>query len=294
MKTKNAKLWLLLSAILTFATCNAYGFCSDGIYYNILSETDRTVAVTYLYPNGNSYSGEITIPKKLIYSGKTYTVTRIGYHAFSYCSSLTSVTIPNSVTSISDGAFEGCQRLTNVTIGNSVTSIGDYAFYNCSRLTAVTIPDSVTSIGDEAFYICSSLTAVTIGNSVTSIGDYAFSGCDSLTDVYISDLKAWCNITFTNSTSNPLCYADNLYLNGELITDLVIPNSVSVIKDYAFYNCKSITSITIPESVITIKSSAFYISSLSKIDVDVNNNVYCSIDGALYSKNKSTIILCPP
>ena len=66
MKTKNAKLWLLLSAILTFSTCNAYDFCSDGIYYEILSETDRTVAVTYRYENGNSYSGEITIPKKLI------------------------------------------------------------------------------------------------------------------------------------------------------------------------------------------------------------------------------------
>ena len=96
------------------------------------------------------------------------------------CTSLTSITIPNSVTSIGDDAFAYCGSLPDVTIPNSVTSIGDYAFCDCTSLTAVTIPSSVTSIGDEAFEWCSSLTAVTIPSSVTSIGDWAFAWCESL------------------------------------------------------------------------------------------------------------------
>ena len=107
-----------------------------------------------------------------------------GTCAFSDCTSLTSITIPNSVTSIGDEAFYDCTSLTSVTIPNSVTSIGDDAFSGCTSLTSVTIPNSVTSIGDWAFAGCTSLTSVTIPNSVTSIGDYAFYCCTSLTGVY--------------------------------------------------------------------------------------------------------------
>ena len=111
-------------------------------------------------------------------------VTSIGDYAFYKCSSLTSVTIGNSVTEIGERAFEYCRSLTSVTIPDSVTSIGNYAFSGCSSLTSVTIPDSVTSIGNYAFSGCSSLTSVTILDSVTSIGYEAFKGCSSLTSVY--------------------------------------------------------------------------------------------------------------
>ena len=111
-------------------------------------------------------------------------VNMIGDDAFRNCSSLTSVTIPDSVTTIGNYAFCYCRSLTSVTIGNSVTTIGNYAFYDCNKLTSVTIGDSVTTIGYNAFQYCSSLTSVTIPDSVTTIGEAAFNWCESLTSVY--------------------------------------------------------------------------------------------------------------
>ena len=184
-------------------------------------------------------------------------VTNIEKNAFRDCSNLTSVAIGNSVTSIGSFAFYGCSGLTSVTIPNSVTSIGDYAFRGCSGLTSIEIPNSVTSIGEYAFYDCSNLANVKIGNNVTSIGYSAFSSCNSLKAVYISDISAWCNIKFSDSTSNPLYYAGNLYLNNELVTELVIPNGVSTINKYALYKCKSITNITIGNNIKSIEAAAF-------------------------------------
>ena len=184
-------------------------------------------------------------------------VTELGRSAFNGCSSLTSVTIPDSVTTIGNYAFDGCCSLTSVTIPDGVTTIGDYAFRDCSSLTSITIPDGVTTIGDCAFRYCSSLTSVAIGDNVTTIGDYAFDYCSSLTTVYISDLSAWCKIDFDDYDANPLYYAENLYLNNELVTDLVIPSDITEIKSYTFRNFSSLTSVTIPDSVTSIRNFAF-------------------------------------
>ena len=136
MKPIIQKLWMFIAVLCASLSASAYVFYSDGLYYNILSEEDHTVEVTD--PCKADYvSGDIEIPRKVIYNSKTYTVTSIGDDAFSYCSSLESVTIPNSVTSIGDWAFHYCSSLESVTIPNSVTSIGDDAFYDCNDLKTI-------------------------------------------------------------------------------------------------------------------------------------------------------------
>ena len=132
---------------------------------------------------GNKFAELVQRTVKVATEDDSQGLTSIGDYAFSYCSELTSVTIPDSVTSIGNFAFWYCIGLTSVTIGNGVKSIGDSAFYYCSRLTSITIPDSVTSIGNQAVEFCSGLTSVTIGNGVTSIGREAFYGCDGLTSI---------------------------------------------------------------------------------------------------------------
>ena len=139
-------------------------------YYN---DNNMTATVT----GKNKISSEIVIPATTTHLDKTYTVVAIGDGAFKDCTSLTSITIPNSVTYIGTSAFDGCSGLTSVDIPNSVTFMGDRAFAYCSSLTSVTIANGVTSIGEHAFENCNSLTSLTIPNSVTSIGDYAFDGC---------------------------------------------------------------------------------------------------------------------
>ena len=221
----------------------------DGINYELNAEARQA---TVIQKSSGKYSGEVVIPESVEHEGAAYSVTSIGSSAFEGCSGLTSVTIGNRVTSIGKRAFYNCTRLTLVTIPNSVTSIENHAFYNCSRLTSVTIGNSVTSIGPVAFGNCSGLTSVTIPNSVTSIGSDAFGYCSGLTSVHISDIAAWCNIDFDDSDSNPLSYAHHLYLNGEEVKDLVIPNSVTSIGEHAFYYCSGLTSVTIPNSVTSI------------------------------------------
>ena len=171
---------------------------SMGLKYELNSD-EESYSVT---GRGNCTDKDIVIPR----THNGLPVTSIGDYAFDYCTSLTSVVIPDSVTSIGEWAFYNCDSLTSIVIPDSVTSIGDFAFCDCTSLTSVVIGDSVTTIGDYAFYWCTSLTSVVIPDSVTTIGNYAFFECSSLATI-------------------------------------VIPDSVTSIGDWAFSGCTSLTTI---------------------------------------------------
>lgn len=287
----------------------------DGLWYNLVPKGKAAEVIQY--KNNQLYSGDIIIPEAITYEGAEYVVEGIGNSAFSGCTDLTSISIPNSVTTIGGAAFRGCSSLTSIAfpdklksvgqfafkdcsrlisahitdisawcninfsnaysnplyyahslylngeeikdliIPNDVTSIGDYAFRGYSSLVSVTLPVGVTKIGDSTFYGCSNLTSITMGSTVTTIGDYAFKNCSGLISVHIKDLSAWCNILFSNESSNPLSYAHSLYLNGAEVKDLIIPNGVTSIGAFAFESCSSLSSITIPPSVKSIGDATF-------------------------------------
>ncbi|MBQ0021968.1 MAG: leucine-rich repeat domain-containing protein [Prevotellaceae bacterium] len=228
-------LLVMLTALLSLPIL-AYDFEVDGIYYKINNEDNKTVSVDKCE---SYYKGDVVIPSIVEYNGTTYSVACIGDYAFSDCSSLTSIVIPESVTSIGDEAFDRCSSLTSVNIPSSVKSIGAYTFGHCSSLSSIAIPESVTSIGQYAFYDCSSLTSIVIPESVTSIGNNAFEGCSGLSSIVIPEsvtrirYGAFAGVklksvivkcrkvpsTVAEAFSNPTYYHAPLYVRAELYDD---------------------------------------------------------------------------
>lgn len=230
--------------------------------------------------DGCKYLNSVTLPNSL---------TNIGDYAFNACHNLTSFIIPNSVTSIGRFAFSQCYALTSMIIPNNVATIGDGAFAHCYDLKSINIPDLITTISPSTFKDCTSLSSLMIPSSVTSIGNGAFMNCNftsltipssitfidysaffqcNLTTVNITDLSAWCKIEFVMHDSNPLYYAQHLYLNGEEIKDLFIPDGVTSISKNTFCGFSELKSLTIPKSVTSIEKDAF--SECSNL-----SNVYC-------------------
>ena len=261
---KQTKNFLLMAAMLLCSiSVSAEAVQIDGIWYNLVTKA-KQAEVT-----GTKYTGSVTIPSTVTYDNVEYSVTSIGEYVFYNCSSLTAITIPGSITSIGDEAFYGCSGLTSITILDGVTSIGTSAFRKCSSLTSITIPESVTSFGESAFY-----------------------GCKSLTSVHISSIEAWCNIAFGGFESNPFSYAHDLYLKGELVTDLMIPEGVTSIREFAFHNYCNLISITIPESVTEIGDRAFH-SCSSLTSIIIPESVTSIGESAFYGCKSLTSISIP-
>ena len=220
-------------------------------------------------------------------------VTQINECVFRGCSSIKSVKIPSSVKEIGWAAFRDCPNLkkavlncpvideflyspiSEIEIGDSVISIGNGAFRNLTNLTSIAIPDNVKYIGSSAFENCKALSMVKLGRGIVSVGKEAFSGCVNITEVHLCDIAPWCNIDFADYRSNPLCCSrSKLYLNGVLLTDLVIPDGVTKIKKYSFYD-ESFSKVTIPSSVTSIAEKAFY----SNLDIHISDlSAWCKID----------------
>lgn len=223
MNKMNRLLSVVLALLLTVQLLPVQaGAATEGYYTYSVSQEEAVITKC-----NTSISGNVTIPSTL----GGYPVTGIGYRAFYNCKSITSLTIPDSVTSLGNDAFQYCTGMTGVKLGKGITAISEIAFYGCTGLKSVTIPDSVTVIGKNAFYNCTNLTTVDLGNGLTTISNQAFYKCTGL-------------------------------------TGLKFPSSLQSIGMFAFYHCESLRSVVIPDSVTSIGTCAFqYCVNLTSAEI---------------------------
>lgn len=206
---------------------------------------------------------------------------------------VTDLTVPSGVKSIPAYAFYGCEKIASVTIPSDVQTIGIWAFKGCTALKNLTFEDGgeLTLGGNnyhrpfggapiETLYLgrnvgkqsfaddLASLKKLTVGNNISGFEEKYFEKCNGLREVHVSDLSAWCKINFEDSQSNPLSKAHNMYIDGSLLTSLVIPSGISEIKPYAFYGGECFSSVSLPTGITDIGKYAFYdCSGLASLDL---------------------------
>lgn len=220
--TKQFRIFIAL--ILLFAVSAAKADVHlDGLYYYIDPSINTAEVVDY-----DDDITVIIIPASIKVDGVTYKVTKLADKCFYDCTSLTSISIPNSVFELGEHCFTNCTSLTNITIPNSVLVLGIACFYGCTSLTSITIPSSVTELGYNCFYGCTSLKSITIPNSVTELGGGCFEDCTSLTSI-------------------------------------TIPSSVRELGQYCFYGCTSLKEVTCLAEIPPTTEYSFYDDVAQKI-----------------------------
>jgi hypothetical protein len=251
---------VFLSILLTILPMLVNGYTGNveinGINYYIVTKgkTAEVCGIAY-----NNYSLEIVIPETIEYDGVVCKVVSIANSAFRGNAFIKSVLIPKSVKTIGECAFYDCSALEVINLPEELTSVSEFCFQNCKGLTTIVLPPNLTEIGRQAFLGCSNLKTLSIpriSNNIT-IGASAFWECGGLSSVNISDLESWFKLVFYDKTSNPLYYAQHLYLNDKEIIDLVVPSGITNVKAYAFYGYKVIKSVIFPNSLLEINGSAF-------------------------------------
>ena len=243
MKTLRFRLtWV--AVLLCTLMANAHDFEVDGIYYQVVSKDDLTVAVTYKgndrYDHEYCYKGEVIVPERVTYNEIEYTVTEVGERAFMDCDSLISVSLPESIKAIDELAFAYCYNIEEVNMPSEASLIGQGAFTSCKQLTSITIPEGVTELYYTTFNSCEGLQTVILPNSLTTIKNGVFTGCESLQTI-------------------------------------VLPESLISIGNYTFGYCYALESITIPASVTDIGTQIFtHCTNLKSLQVAEGNAKYDS------------------
>ena len=287
-------LYVPAESVEAYQTANGWG-----VFGNILPIEDEPapciLASGICGVEGDNLTWELSCDSVLTISG-TGAMSDYSYSSsvpwYSYRSSIKSVVITDGVTSIGEAAFVYCTGLTSVTIPNSVTSIGEMAFYYCTVLTSVTIPNSVTSIGRWAFEGCTGLTSIDVAsdNSNYCSEDGVLFNKDKTTLIRYPGGKQG-SYTIPNSVTS---IGGGAFAFCKGLTSVTIPNSVTSIESDAFRYCTGLTSVTIPNSVTSIGDWAFSdCSGLTSINVASDNSNYCSVDGVLFNKDKTTLIQYP-
>ena len=193
----------------------------------------------------------------------------IGGDAFSNCSGLTSLSFPEGMTEIGDGAFAGCSGLTSLSFPNGLISIGDNAFEGCSGLTSLSFPEGMTEIGFRAFQRCGRWEALSFPSTMKSIdwrvfceyhadGGYGECTCGSIKHIEVRDILTWCNSNrFVKWDHYVVASNADLYVDGELLTDVVLPDTLTRIRSALFYGCKKLHSVVFPKNLKVIDDYAF-------------------------------------
>ena len=224
-----------------------------------------------------TFANEVTLERVILHEG----VEIIGATAFSGCTMLRSIDIPASLNSIENGSFSGCNALREVRIcdlsswcriafayGANPLSAAHNLYLNGMLVTDLVIPDGIEMLNSYTFSGATNIASVAFPSSVASLADSSFEGCVNIKKVVVSDLAGWCVVSFPSAVANPLSVAHELYVDDVRITDLIIPEGVSAVKNYAFTSATNLISVSFPSSIASVENTAFDgCTSLKKVSV---------------------------